>query len=178
MPTQMKPGDTVAPRTLTTIDGSTVDIPTADQLVHLQFRRFAGCPICHLHLQQVVKRHPEITEHGITEVVVFHSDAELLRSYEADLPFATIADPDKELYREFGVERSLGAVLKPASWRSMIGGLGKGSTLKGALNPSEDHLGKPADLLIDSAGRVIASHYGKHANDQWSVDQMLAHARG
>ncbi len=178
MSSQLKPGDIVSPRTLTTIDGSTVDIPTPDQLVHLQFRRFAGCPVCHLHLQQVVKRHPEITEHGITEIVVFHSDAELLRSYEADLPFATIADPDRDLYREFGVERSLSAILKPGSWGAMAGGLRRGSTLRGALNPSEDHLGKPADILIDSAGRVIASHYGKHADDQWSVDELLVKARG
>lgn len=178
MPSQLKPGDVVSPRTLTTIDGSTVDIPTADQLVHLQFRRFAGCPICHLHLQQVVKRHPEITEQGITEVVVFHSDADLLRSYEADLPFATVADPDKKLYREFGVESSLGAVLRPGAWGAMIGGLRNGSSLSGALNPREGHLGKPADLLIDSSGRIVASHYGKHADDQWSVDQMLALAHG
>jgi hypothetical protein len=24
---------------------------------------------------------------------------------------------------------------------------------------------------------VIAAKYGKHANDQWSVDELLAHAR-
>lgn len=174
MPSQIRPGDSIAPCTLTTIEGATVDIPTPGRIVHLQFRRFAGCPICHLHLRQVVARHDEITARGITEVVVFHSDAETLRAYEADLPFATIADPDRFLYTEFGVERSLGAITNPRSWPAMAKGLRKGSTLRGALNSGEDHLGKPADFLIDETGRVLASQYGSHADDQWSVDALLA----
>jgi hypothetical protein len=44
-------------------------------------------------------------------VVVFHSSAEAVREFQADLPFATIADPDKELYREFGVKSSPRALL-------------------------------------------------------------------
>ncbi len=34
-------------------------------------------------------------------------------------------------------------------------------------------LGLPADFLIDPDGRVLAAHYGTHANDQWSVDDLL-----
>jgi hypothetical protein len=34
-------------------------------------------------------------------------------------------------------------------------------------------LGLPADFLIDPDGSVVAVHYGRHADDQWSVDQLL-----
>jgi hypothetical protein len=34
-------------------------------------------------------------------------------------------------------------------------------------------LGLPADFLIDPAGRVVALRYGRHANDQWSVDELV-----
>jgi hypothetical protein len=34
----------------------------------------------------------------------------------------------------------------------------------------------PADFLIGSDGRVLARKLGTHANDQWSVDEVLAHA--
>ncbi|WP_197506924.1 hypothetical protein [Mycobacterium sp. 852002-50816_SCH5313054-b] len=34
----------------------------------------------------------------------------------------------------------------------------------------------PADVLIDADGRVAAVKYGKHAYDQWSVDDLLAMA--
>jgi hypothetical protein len=39
------------------------------------------------------------------------------------------------------------------------------------------HLGLPADFLIGTDGRVLAKKYGKHAYDQWSVDELLAHAQ-
>jgi hypothetical protein len=42
-------------------------------------------------------------------------------------------------------------------------------------------LGLPGDFLIAPDGRVIASKYGAHADDQWSVDEILAlalHAPG
>jgi hypothetical protein len=38
-------------------------------------------------------------------------------------------------------------------------------------------LGLPADFLIAPDGTVLARHYGNHAYDQWSVDQLLALAR-
>jgi hypothetical protein len=38
----------------------------------------------------------------------------------------------------------------------------------------ETVLGLPADFLIEPGGRVIAAKYGRHAGDQWSVDEVLA----
>lgn len=38
-------------------------------------------------------------------------------------------------------------------------------------------LGVPADFLIGSDGRGVAANYGRHADDQWSVDELLTHAR-
>jgi hypothetical protein len=39
-------------------------------------------------------------------------------------------------------------------------------------------LGLPADFLIATDGRVLACQYGAHADNQWSVDELLALARG
>jgi peroxiredoxin len=167
-------GDRIRPRTLATITGAEVAVPAPDAPVHLQFRRFAGCPICHLHLREVARRHEEITAAGITEVVLVHSRAEELRRYAPELPFAVVADPDRELYTEFGVTSSLRAVLHPGSWGAAVKGLLRAQSLAGALAPREDHLGKPADFLIDTDGTVLSRKYGVHADDQWSVDELLA----
>lgn len=35
------------------------------------------------------------------------------------------------------------------------------------------HLGLPSDFLLDADGTVAAVHYGRHADDQWSVDQLI-----
>lgn len=177
------PGSVVARRELVSVTGDAVLIPDTDRLVHLQFRRFAGCPICNVHLQSIVRRHDEIADAGIREVVVFHSTDEELHRYVDDLPFAVIGDPDKALYAEFGVGSSPRAVLDPRAVaptvvsvvRQSISGT-RGDKPITNLHPTGGRLGLPADFLIGSDGRVIARKHGTHANDQWSVDELLAHA--
>ena len=167
-------GDKIGARTLTTITGTQVSIPSPDRLVHLQFRRFAGCPICSLHMREVADRSAEIDAAGITEVVLFHSTADKLRRYQADLPFAVVADPDRKLYNEFGVERSRASLMHPAGLLAAVRGLARTQSLSAAMDLSENHSGKPADFLIGPDGTILACKYGKHPDDQWSVDELLA----
>ncbi len=166
-------GEMIHPRTLTTIDGAQVSLPAPDRMVHLQFRRFAGCPICNLHVREVARRNLEIEKAGVVEVVVFHSAAERLRKYQADLPFAVVADPERELYTEYGVESSLRSLFYADAARAAFRGIRHTTSIIGGLAPRENHLGKPADFLIASDGTVLASRYGAHADDQWSVDELL-----
>lgn len=172
-------GDQIRSRALTTIRGEQVPLPDPARLVHLQFRRFAGCPICNLHLRSVAVRHDEIVAAGVREVVIFHSSAAEMRPYQGDLPFDAVADPERELYQEFGVESSLRSLLDPrALWAGLRAGIRR---LGGGPQPrGRKLLGLPADLLIASDGRVLAVRYGVHAADQWSVDELLrlvAHQR-
>ena len=166
------------------IHNERVSVPDSKRLVHLQFRRFAGCPVCNLHLQSVVRRHDEIVAAGIREVVVFHSTKDELLAQEADLPFAVIADPGKKLYTEFGVESSIRALLDPRGWipilRAVFNALPavtRGQRPAPSVNPRGGRLGLPADFLIANDGRVLACKYGAYADDQWSVDEVLDLAR-
>src|SRR5436305_1963665 len=85
---------------LAATSGQQVTVPDpAGDYVHLELRRFAGCPICNLHLRSIVSRHDEIRSHGIWEVVVFHSTAAELTKSKSELPFPLIADPERQLYR-------------------------------------------------------------------------------
>ncbi|OMC13618.1 MULTISPECIES: peroxiredoxin-like family protein [unclassified Mycobacterium] len=173
----LKPGDTVSARTLRTITDTDVAVPAPDATVHLQFRRFAGCPICTLHMHELSRRHDEIESAGITEITVFHSAADALRRYQADLPFAVVADPDRKLYKEFGVESSsIAASLHPRAMLAAARGM-RWSKASGAIGLGEKHTGKPADFLIGSDGSVLACKYGAHADDQWSVDELLKLAK-
>ena len=170
-------GEVLAQRELVTISGDRLVIPDADRLVHLQFRRFAGCPFCSLHLRSIAQRHDDIVATGIREVAVFHSSAAELLAHQAGVPFAVVADPDKRLYREFGVQSSVRAALDPRAWLPGIRGIfRKRRPLAADLHGGP--LGLPADFLIASDGRVLARKYGVHAYDQWSVDELLALARG
>lgn len=173
----------VAPLTLETILSGTVKLP-GEGLTHLQFRRFAGCPVCNLHLRSFVRRHDEIQAAGVTEVVFFHSTVEELRKHASDLPFAVIADPGKRFYAMFGVESGKRALFDPRVWGSILKAIlfSLGQLLRGrkpapSLNPQGGRWGLPADFLIDRDGGVVAVKHGEHAYDQWSVDEVLALAR-
>lgn len=164
-------------RTLTAIDGTPVPLPDPDRLVHLQFRRFAGCPICTLHLRSIVARHDQIEAAGIREVVVFHSPTEDLLVHAGDLPFAVIADPRRHLYREFGVESTPRSLLHPGAWPGMVRGsiaLLRRGDRPPPPRPTGGRLGLPGDFLIAPDGTHLASKLGVHANDQWSVDELLS----
>ena len=104
-----------------------------------------------MHLQTFVPRHGEFTSAGVREVVVFHSpDAELL-PYQGRFPFDVIGDPAETLYRQYGVRKSLLAILDPRAWpASLKGYLRKDKpVLKGF--PNGGPLGLPADFLIGVA---------------------------
>jgi len=177
-------GDRVAARALLDVFGRLVAVPDATRVTHLQFRRFAGCPICNLHLRSFTRRIGEIEAAGVQEVAVFHSTPEEMRRYEADLPFAAIGDPERKLYRKFGVEAGPQALANVRAVLAILRTIGpvtatllKTGKLAANLNPHGGRLGLPADFLVAPDGRVMAAKYGEHADDQWSVDEVLALAK-
>ncbi|SFK67398.1 Peroxiredoxin [Amycolatopsis sacchari] len=166
-------------RTYESVTGELVRVPDPERLVHLQFRRFAGCPVCNLHLRSFVQRHDEIVAAGVREVVFFHSPAEELREHVAGLPFAVVADPGKEVYVEYGVESAPRALLHPKAWGPVLRGIAVALATRAPLPKARPHggrLGLPADFLIAPGGEVVASKHGEHVYDQWSVDELLARA--
>jgi hypothetical protein len=180
---RLRPGARVGTREVAAIDGDLVFVPDPERLVHLQLRRFAGCPVCSLHLRSIVRRHGEIEAAGIREVVVFHSRAEELRRYVAGMPFAVIADPDKALYGELGAEAGTRAILDPRAWLTILVAIFasvwqvlRGRQPSPPLDPEGGRWGLPAELLIDRDGRVLACKYGEHVDDAWTVDELLEHA--
>jgi peroxiredoxin len=108
-------------------------------------------------------------------VDVFHSPDSSLLPYQGKFPFTVIGDPEKKLYRQFGVESSILAILDPRAWPAIVrGNMAKD---KPAGKPEGGPLGLPADFLIGPDGKIKASHYGRHAFDQWEVDEVLALAK-
>lgn len=163
---------TIQQMKLESIKDENVYIPNENgKYVHLHFARFSGCPVCNLHLQSFIKRKKELDDANIQEVVFFHSSRENLLEYQGQFPFDIIADPGKFFYRKFGVEESIWAVLHPkAIWTAIKANLKRNNPKPVAENGI---LGLPADFLISPAGEILAVHYGKHAADQWTMEELL-----
>src|SRR5437764_13727425 len=153
MNVKFKPGDIVPATTLESVTGEPIKLPDPDRLVHLQFRRFVDCPICNTHIAEVRSRAREIEAAGLKEVIVFHSSAKSIRSYQKDVPFELVGDPKKALYKEFGVEASLRFLSLKALGAAMRwvapGHFG--------LRLSGGPAGLPGDFLIAAAGLLEAA---------------------
>ena len=171
---KFKPGDTVPATTLVSVTGESIKFPDPNRVVHLQLRRFVDCPICNTHIAEMRGRAREIEAAGIKEVIVFHSSAKSIRSYQKDVPFVLVGDPKKALYKEFGVESSLGFISRKSLGAAMRG-IAHGHF---GLRLSGGPFGLPGDFLIAPSGRIKAVKYGTHAYDQWSVDELIALAKG
>lgn len=160
-----------------TLAGASVTVPDRERIVHLQFRRFAGCPICNLHLRSVARRIDELRAANVREIAVFHSNADTMRPFQGDLPFDVVADPERRLYAMYDVTSSARSILDPRAWPAYMRGVfarHRSSTFVG----EGGHTGLPADFLISPHGVLLAAHYGTHADDQWTVDEVLARATG
>jgi peroxiredoxin len=120
-----KAGDMFPTTVMEAVIGETINLPNPNCPVHLQFRRFVDCPICNTHIAEFRKRAREIESAGIKEVIVFHSSPKSIRSYQKDVPFLMVGDPKKVLYKQFGVETSLGFARPKAL----------GAAMRGILNP-------------------------------------------
>ncbi len=165
-----RPGEQLPPYRFETLAHGSVSVPGSTS-VHLQFRRFAGCPVCNLHLRSFARATEELAASHIQTIAFFHSNAELMRPYQGDLPFPVVPDPERRWYTEFGVERARFAVASPKVIWSALKGL-----VLAPSNPfagGSDQTGLPADILIDTTGTIIAVHYGAHADDQWTVDDVI-----
>lgn len=143
--TLLKVGDVINPRELETIRSDRIRIPDPKHLVHLQFLRFAGCPVCNLHLRSIARRHDEILEEGIKEVAVFYSTRERMLEFQGSLPFAAISDPERRLYAEFSANRRASplVVFNPRSWIAIVNTAARYRTVKGpGRKKDEDRMGR------------------------------------
>jgi len=171
---KLKAGDLFPTMTFRAVSGKELHVPDSGLLTHLQFRRFVGCPICSTHIGQMIMRAEEIKAAGIEEVIFFHSTDEEMQPLQQGVPFDLVADAEKIYYKEFGVEASLAFFLNRQAIAAAVRGiLRKNLSRKMTGGP----LGLPADFLIEPGGQVRAAKYGRHAYDQWSVDELLALAK-
>jgi hypothetical protein len=121
----LSPGDTITPRVLTMIRAETVRVPDPQRLVHLQFRRYAGCPVCNLHLRAVARRHDDVIAAGI-------------RAWPSSIHRPRTCGRTRATCRSPRLPTRTG-----------------GSTTSSASK------------------RLVAARYGRHANDHWSVAELI-----
>ena len=131
----------------------------------LKFYRFATCPVCNLHMHRFIQEHDQVSNAGLTTVVFYHSPADkLAEAQDYATPFDLVADPEKTIFRAYGVERGLRGMVSGTVMREYMKALRAGFS-PGLLTSDGGITGNPADFIIDASGRVVFAHYGKHYAD-------------
>ena len=112
--TRLAVGTVVEPARLVAIDGASIRVPARGGCTFSS----AGSPLPDLQPAPAVVRRPARRggrgRHHRGGVLP--PAAEQLRGYQADLPFAVVADPRRDHYGRFGVETGVRSLLDPRSW--------------------------------------------------------------
>lgn len=113
------------------------------------------------------------------EVVrIFHSPPEALQHLVAGheaVPFPVLADPEKRVYRLYGVSSSILGLLDPRGWGRAVAAARAGhkpdwrDTLRDGIG------GLPADFQVGPDGRLERVHYGRTFTDSMQPGEVLAH---
>ena len=144
----------------------------ADRRLMLSFYRYAACPLCNLRVHDLIQHYASFSERNLNLIAVFQSPRESIRRYigKQNIPFPVIADPERMLYRVYGVE---------SSWPGFIKGSLRISTLTSALMkgffPGKMEGIKsmvPADFLIGPDLTVQVAYYGSDIADHLPIEKI------
>ncbi|MDH5633466.1 MAG: peroxiredoxin family protein [Gammaproteobacteria bacterium] len=174
---RVRPGETLRDFQLKDLHGQSVRLSDfRGKRVLLSFFRDAGCPFCNLRLFELTSRYNHYQQQGLEIVTVFYSTPHTVKRFlgNRNRPFALLADPEKDVFRLYGVESSWGALMKGMfNFPRMMSAFAKGFLPSaGAFKPL-----MPADFLIDQTGKVRATYYSRDAARHISlklVDRFIA----
>jgi thioredoxin-dependent peroxiredoxin len=142
--------------------------------VYLSFERNAGCPVCNLRTHELLKQSQYFSKRDVKVIMVYESSPEKMKEYLGDTvyPFYFVADPKNELYNKYGVERSMGKVMK-SIFNGIIGKAMKGKKLfKKAMKQDGNMDRIHAEFVVDAEGKLRAAHYGSYVGDHMSFEDV------
>ena len=143
----------------------------------IKFYRFSSCPICNLHLRNFVKHFDDIQQQGLSVLCVFHSPISSMKKNQAHaLPSELIADPEKKIFRSYGVESSWTGMISWNVVRDYFFAM-KAGLPSGMLSHDGGIKGHPADFIINRDGKLVFAHYGRNYADSLSVADIVTIAK-
>jgi len=143
--------------------------------VYLAFERNAGCPVCTLRTHQLLKESAYFAKQNTTVILVFESPAEKLREHVGiDTPFYFVADPQNQLYHQYGVERSLVKIMR-GLLHGLIDKVNEGKRLYSKPTKQDGHSDRvPAEFIIHEDGTLATVHYSRFLGDHLPIKVLQA----
>lgn len=145
----------------------------------LSFYRNVNCPFCNRRVHAIMGNNLRLRNSGVQLVFLFESSNKKLTSsvfHQGISPWPLIGDPDKNVYRKYGVEQSTIKMMKTM----LVSSVNKAKKDTKELNLPEDKDASmnliPADFFIDENFKIVKAHYGSHLDDHVDIEELKAFA--
>jgi len=142
------------------------------QKIWLAFYRYASCPLCNLHINQIINRFDEFKKRGVVFLPVFQSSSGEVMKYagERELPFRIICDPDEELYKLYNVGHSYSGFFSLSMMCKIVKAMAKGF-MPGKMEGEISRL--PSEFIINENYEISFRYDGKDIGDHPSLDLII-----
>lgn len=163
---KLSPGDLAPAFALSDLHGQPVSLAQfRGRKLLLSFYRYASCPFCNLRVHELSRKAPAWQAQGLDLLAVFQSPRESILEHAGrePRPFAILPDPQRGLYRAYGVEGSWSGFIKAGLQVGKLAAALKEGFLPGRMEGEINMV--PADFLIGEDGRVLVAYYGRDISD-------------
>jgi len=162
--------------TVTDIAGKSITLSDyRGKKIHLGFFRNVNCPFCNLRVHQLSKMRDELKAKGVEMLYFFESKPEVIKRssfHQGVYPIPLIGDPEKRVYKQYGVESSITKMLSTAFAKGTITDFKSGTALNLPADKEATQSLIPADFLIDENFRIHKAHYGSNLNDHIAIEEL------
>jgi len=140
--------------------------------VMVSFFRYSACPLCNLRIHELITNYKKLHKKGLYIIAFFQSPKEKILKYvgKQNPPFPIVPDPEKEIYKLYGVEesllKSLKAIRKTEKFKEAKNLGFKGGESDGSKTTV------PADFLIDEKGIIKKAYYGRDISDHLPIEEI------
>ena len=141
--------------------------------VLLGFYRGTACPFCLGRVKRLLEFYEELKSKGINVIVIIPAKQESIfeTSKKTIAPFPIIADPEKKIFKQYGIIDSkfviLKAMVKPFKMMKVM------LTNPFSMKLFEEASMLPAEILINGEFKIDIAHYGNHLGDHIPLQKIL-----
>jgi hypothetical protein len=141
--------------------------------VLVSFYRAAVCPLCNLRLAHIIRRYPAYRNAGLDVITFLESSPTRAHEYldRQRPPFPVIADRDRVVYAQYGLESSFfGAIWalltrQPLYQEAARLKIGSATLFENITRMDGRPGGLPGDFVVGPDGAIRFAYYGHDAGD-------------
>lgn len=142
----------------------------------LSFYRNVFCPFCNRRVHQLMLNSLSFKNRDVQLLFLFESANETLKKsafHKGIVPWPLIGDPQRKIYEQYGVERSIKGVIKTAFAANLAQAKKEVKPLNLPKTDKDAHRSQmPADFFIDEKFRIATAHVGTHMDDHIAYEKI------